>query len=196
MTTKDKDSTFVFLTCSKKAQIGATLTWFVAFIIIFFIMALFIFFCTILIGEKKATSSLSWDILNIEDSSNYQNVSLLQDSLIVLLNSPIGENKNFYDFLSEANEGDETMKEVYSSKIKDFAEKNRLSDSEGSFSSYSFELLKYDKEKKAHVSMEGYSISSQVKTVPEAINPDNEKKDTIIVLIVPDKILNLNVYSK
>ena len=179
---------------SKKAQIGATLTWFTAFAIVLFIMILFIFLCTALAGKKEAGSIYS--IFSLNGNSNPLDISSLKESLIILLNSPIDKTQNFYMFLSEADKDNENSKKIYNQKIQSFIDENLPLDSASSFSSYSFELLNYDKEKGAYTKTDGYSISNQVETAPEEIKFNDEKMENIIILIVPDKILKLNVYFK
>ncbi|MEK6906749.1 MAG: hypothetical protein AABW81_03945 [Nanoarchaeota archaeon] len=70
---------------NKKAQIGMTLTWFVAFVIIFFIMLVFLALTALLFAEK---SILTGDKSKIELQKNTDN-SLSQRKLFLLLNLPV-----------------------------------------------------------------------------------------------------------
>jgi len=111
---------------SKKAQIGATLTWFAAFVIVFFIMILFVFFCAVLAGEKKIGSVMSFDTLADKGSLNIQDISSLKGSLILLLNSPADKEQSFYEFLSGLNVQEEKQEDIklFEEQTKKFVEDN------------------------------------------------------------------------
>jgi len=70
----------------KKAQIGATLTWVGAFLIIFFIMILFGSFTAILAGEKVVTLNEN-DISFVSEKKGFENQKQLRSILESTLDS-------------------------------------------------------------------------------------------------------------
>lgn len=65
---------------NKKAEIGVTLTWFSAFIIIFFIMVIFLSATILISANKKA--SFGSDVINIKEKNNvFENQKILLDFL-------------------------------------------------------------------------------------------------------------------
>lgn len=73
---------------SKKSQIGATLTWFVSFIIIFFILIMFIVFATSL-GSVKQASSIFTQENKVIDVSQLSDNTQSRDFLISILESRV-----------------------------------------------------------------------------------------------------------
>ena len=71
---------------SRKAQIGTTLTWIVAFIIIFFIMLLFFGGCAFLSGEKFLSGER--DIISLDEGQNLESL-YNQRHLTKILNTPV-----------------------------------------------------------------------------------------------------------
>jgi len=86
---------------NKKGQIAKTLTWFPAFVIIFFTMLLFIIMSSTLGLERKIPffgEGFSEIVLE-EKVASLEN----QKKLINLLNFPVGENKNLKELIIEAS---------------------------------------------------------------------------------------------
>jgi len=112
---------------NKKSQIGTTMTWLVAFIIIFFVIVIFLVFTIIFAGKKVV--SFDKDKVELEDL----NIDLEnQNSLIYFLNQEInfkGENKKIKKFVSEIPFLDEESKKDASSLVKEKLE-NFLGDKE------------------------------------------------------------------
>ena len=106
---------------NKKSQIGAILTWFIAFVIIFFIMMIFIS-ATLLISARKKLTVGSHDI-NIGSQTSDLDA---QKTLINLLNSKIGEIK-FRDYILE-NKDYEAARNKYLNEEPDDVLINHLSD--------------------------------------------------------------------
>lgn len=77
---------------SKKAQIGITLTWFVAFVIVFFVMLVFLALTALLAAEKSILSlgGILGGKNNIESQKNSDNLAS-QRKLFFLLNSPLDD---------------------------------------------------------------------------------------------------------
>ena len=73
-----------------KSQVGDALTWFVAFLIIFFIMALFISATIIFSAKKRISAGNDEIILKKYSGANLKN----QRVLINFLETPLKENKN------------------------------------------------------------------------------------------------------
>jgi len=75
---------------SRKAQIGATLTWIVAFLIIFFIMVLFILAAG---GVSKIREIKGWFLFKSPEGIDVESRDLvLTNNLISVLNTPVDSN--------------------------------------------------------------------------------------------------------
>ena len=102
----------MFSSCGrKKAQIGTTITWVVAFFIILFLMIGFIVIATALSGKSKAE-------INFEESVENLN---FQRELMKILNSPVevdGKEINIKELINLAFLDEEKYKEVLESEIK------------------------------------------------------------------------------
>lgn len=104
----------------KKAQIGSTLTWFVAFIIIFFVMIIFLSTSVISSGLKKV--SAGWDEVILQ---KYDSSLRSEKVLISILNSNFefnGEIKKLKDWFYELDlyNLDKDKKNELKEKIKSF----------------------------------------------------------------------------
>lgn len=87
----------------KRGQIGVTITWFAAFLIIFFIMLLFVGFSSALAGKKAVLGWLGLGGFNEIKEVSGQGFGDLesQRKLFYLLNSLIDENKNLKNSIVE-----------------------------------------------------------------------------------------------
>ncbi|HUS50688.1 MAG TPA: hypothetical protein VMZ91_11015 [Candidatus Paceibacterota bacterium] len=95
---------------NKKAQIGATLTWIVAFLIIFFIMILFISTTIIISAKKTSILSLSFSQKETTITSHITGDFAVQRNLISFLNKPIKfEGKDIFikDLIADKELNDE-----------------------------------------------------------------------------------------
>lgn len=101
---------------SRKAQIGTTLTWIVAFVIIFFIMLLFFGGCAFLSGEKFLSGERN--IIGLDEGQDLE--SLYNQRLLTkILNTPVDEKKTIKDLIFEFQlSRDESLKR----KIKEEVE--------------------------------------------------------------------------
>jgi hypothetical protein len=84
---------------SKKAQIGETIIWFVAFAIIFFIMFIFITFCTLYKGENKITQAAG-NFFNPSSEYNLKNY-VYTDILISFLNSNYDDKTTILEYVQK-----------------------------------------------------------------------------------------------
>ena len=104
---------------SKRSQVGVTLTWLVAFVVIFFIMLVFIGMTSILVTEKKLNKN---EIPLVETGFNKIDG---QRNLIRFLNSETefkGQKMIFKDFLSnveDSKDKEDKFKEIAESFIKE-----------------------------------------------------------------------------
>lgn len=102
---------------SKKAQIATTLTWIVAFVIIFFIMFLFVSATAFLSGKKFL--SRERNIIDIDGEQNLENRHS-QRILIRILNTPIDEKKTTKDLIFEWQlSKDESVKRKIEEGVED-----------------------------------------------------------------------------
>ena len=105
----------------KKAQISITITWFVAFLIIFFIIASYLFFSSIL-GTSK---SFSWNKNEMKyDGSTYLDLES-QRELAVVLNSQVNNEKLKDLIIQWNNSGDSNIKIRIESNAKSILEYNK-----------------------------------------------------------------------
>ncbi len=92
------NKTLKILLKSRKAQIGTTLTWIVAFVIIFFIMLLFFVGCAFLSGEKFV--SMKKNIISLDEEQNLESLHS-QRLLAKILNTLVDEGKTIKDLIFE-----------------------------------------------------------------------------------------------
>ena len=87
----------------KRGQIGITLTWFVAFLAIFFIMLLFVGFSSLLAGKKAVLGWIGLGGFSETEAISEQGLGGLESQykLFYLLNSPVDENKNLKNTIIE-----------------------------------------------------------------------------------------------
>lgn len=82
--------------CGKMAQIPATLTWFIGFLIIFFVMLMFIFFTLLATASREIdVQPMDWSSVELE----------VQRDLMVFLNSPVeidGKEKRIIEVISSS----------------------------------------------------------------------------------------------
>ena len=86
----------------KKGSVGETLTWSVAFVIIFVIMLLFVGISSLLASQKAVLDFVGFDEfseINLEESLGSLGN---QDKLFYIINSPVNENKNLKELIIEA----------------------------------------------------------------------------------------------
>lgn len=101
MELRDNGSKFKENVVFKKGQVGLTLTWFTAFIVIFFIMLLFVAMSSIL-TLKKVLPFYGEGFNEVQISSGKDLGSLdNQKKLIYLLNSPVDEDKELKNLILE-----------------------------------------------------------------------------------------------
>jgi hypothetical protein len=84
----------------RKAQIGATITWFVAFLIIFFLMVVFVSFSTAIGVKKQASSIFSFEnnrMMSVGDSSLVFDMNSIY--AVLYSSSSVGDNKRIRDHL-------------------------------------------------------------------------------------------------
>jgi len=96
----------------KKAQIGTTITWVVASIIILFLMAGFLVITTALSGKSKTEISFKESVENLEN----------QRTLIAFLNFPVevdGTKKTIYNLVKE-NEINSDASEIFKKSADEF----------------------------------------------------------------------------
>lgn len=101
----------------KKAQIAATLTWIVAFVIIFFIMLLF-FSATAFLSGKKFLSR-ERDIIEFDEGQDLESLHS-QRTLIRIFNTPVDERKTIKDLIFEWQlSKDESVKRKIEEGVED-----------------------------------------------------------------------------
>lgn len=112
---------------NNKAQVGTTLTWFAAFLIIFFIMFLFFSITAVLIA-KKNISLVSWfsgDKKNlIEFEKGFGNLKI-QENIINLLKTSVSFNEkemSLYDLIYSSDLNDKEASSVFNEVVlREFA---------------------------------------------------------------------------
>lgn len=112
----------------RKAQIGKTLTWFTAFVIIFFIMTGFVALTGLLTGKKFLSRERS--SINLEEVEDSETLSSLDNQIIFITMSTLVrilntfvEEKTIEDLIFEwqlsGDEEDEEIKEIIENKVKE-----------------------------------------------------------------------------
>ena len=126
------DKTQNNLVKSRKAQIGKTLTWFTAFVIIFFIMLGFVALTGLLTGKKFLSRERSVITLDEEEnleSSDSQITLITMLTLVKVLNTFVGEN-TIEDLIFEWQvSGDEEVKATIKNKVEEVLESDENADS-------------------------------------------------------------------
>ena len=180
---------------NKHAQIGATLTWFAAFVIVLFIIILFLFLCMVIAGEKKIESFSSLETIRGEKiASSFSSLSEINLQLIVLLNSPVETGKTFYGFLSTLNKSDENMTKLFNEKMTLFVESNVLSDSSSPYSACFVYLLDHNSDKNKYIQI--LSFPKNVDYSAGGIYLDESRKEVIDIILIQNKTLELEIYLK
>lgn len=113
----------------KNAQIGATLTWFMAFIIIFFIIMTFIYFSSA-IGAKKQVGNLFFSGDKMAGLEALSEEAVMSSSLFAILESKTevnGTNLKFLDLITEYDDYDHENQLLIKNKLK--IELDKLCDS-------------------------------------------------------------------
>ncbi len=105
---------------SRKAQVGRTLTWIFAFILIFFIMLLFTSATAFLSGKKFL--SREWNIISLDEGQDVESLDS-QKILMRILNTPVDEEKTIKDLIFEWQlSKDESVKEKIEEEVRSILE--------------------------------------------------------------------------
>lgn len=104
----------------KKGQVGQTLTWIIATLIIFFILVFFVLVTTVLVGFKKISSPFAKNEIEVgQEVSDYAGFKSFEG----FLNSEIGEKKvKVYDIVANADKGE--MSEEFKKEALKFLDFN------------------------------------------------------------------------
>lgn len=106
----------------KRAQLGATITWFGAFLIIVLIMVFFIISSMFLVNKKF----ISKNINTIGFSEGQYTVADVQRPILIFLNSPVGlngEERTIYDLILLSDLDDETSSSIFKKKAEEIFSK-------------------------------------------------------------------------
>ncbi len=177
---------------SKKSQVGTTMSWVVAVIVIFFIMLVFL----ALASQLAATKSLSLSNLFASKEQKYQEAEFtksdLTNLLLTFLNTKTGRDskETIYDLLAKANVNDETSsqrKNILNEMAAKFLESNFPA------ASYSSSISLTGSDGKTIVN--GYSAYNYETSTPEAPEYYSDSY-SLSVPIIPGNKLNLVVGVK
>lgn len=106
---------------NNKAQVGLTITWFLAFIMIAIFIVLFIVLTLSIVKTKKILSFGMWknEILMQDNATN----SEVQRELVLILNTPIENEKNLEQLIIEWKLGNSEIKPKIEKNLKEILDK-------------------------------------------------------------------------
>lgn len=144
---------------SKRAQIGSTLTWIVAFIVIFIVMLLFV---TITMGLAKVKGFTGTD--KAQYTFSYYSGPVVYNNFMIFLNTPLENNLTIEKILTQvrAGETNKPLEDIFKRECQKYLDAN--------FPSYTYGdsfIALYSYDEKGFNYLSGYSCDNFVNIISE-----------------------------